>query len=350
MSEKTFNNVKITSSFDIPEAKENLVSGETIGKHFGKIAKHMEDESIHHTVDDKLSDTSTNPVQNKAIKAELDKKADKTDIPSSLPANGGNADTVNGRAGWRVPTLTSSGALWDASAPNINDACIQWDESNQYFKIKTLGGNNIAVDFADTIDGKHASEFAVSLTNLQFGSNRIAIPDSVNVGEWLVENAKSGNQYFISTRGSRTNLPDVSADWMWFSYDGNRYYARAWIGGTDTRDFVLNYVNSVGGWKEIYTSDNKPYVTGTFTVNVSDTEQTINVPLTFDPSAVFLFYRTNTVTIPMQTILTALNNTEYKIKIGVLNSNDLSTLSTGFGAIIKSWKGTTSAIEYIAYK
>ena len=65
MSEKTFNNVKITSSFDIPEAKENLVSGETIGKHFGKIAKHMEDESIHHTVDDKLSITSTNPLQNK---------------------------------------------------------------------------------------------------------------------------------------------------------------------------------------------------------------------------------------------------------------------------------------------
>lgn len=65
MSEKIFNNVKITSSFDIPEAKENLVSGETIGKHFGKIAKHMEDESIHHTVDDKLSITSTNPLQNK---------------------------------------------------------------------------------------------------------------------------------------------------------------------------------------------------------------------------------------------------------------------------------------------
>ena len=76
--ERIFNNVKITSSFEIPETRENLVSGETIGKHFGKIAKHMNDESIHHTVDNVLSDTSENPVQNKVIKIELDNKADKT--------------------------------------------------------------------------------------------------------------------------------------------------------------------------------------------------------------------------------------------------------------------------------
>ena len=50
------------------------------------------------TIDDTLSDTSTNPVQNKAVKAELDKKADKTDIPTSLPANGGDADTVGGKS------------------------------------------------------------------------------------------------------------------------------------------------------------------------------------------------------------------------------------------------------------
>ena len=76
--ERIFNNVKITSSFEIPETGGNLISGETIGKHFGKIAKHMNDESIHHTVDNVLSDTSENPVQNKVIKIELDNKADKT--------------------------------------------------------------------------------------------------------------------------------------------------------------------------------------------------------------------------------------------------------------------------------
>lgn len=38
------------------------------------------------TIDDKIG----------GIQTELDKKADKTDIPTSLPANGGNADTVGG--------------------------------------------------------------------------------------------------------------------------------------------------------------------------------------------------------------------------------------------------------------
>lgn len=62
MSEKTFDNVKITSSFDVPETGGNLVSGETIGKHFGKISKHIGDTDIHHTHSnkaalDKLSET-----------------------------------------------------------------------------------------------------------------------------------------------------------------------------------------------------------------------------------------------------------------------------------------------------
>lgn len=43
MSEKTFNDVKITSSFTMPETREKLVSGETIGQHFGKIAKVIDD-------------------------------------------------------------------------------------------------------------------------------------------------------------------------------------------------------------------------------------------------------------------------------------------------------------------
>ena len=47
------------------------------------------------TIDDALSDTSKNPVQNKVINAALNSKAELSDIPTSLPANGGNADTVN---------------------------------------------------------------------------------------------------------------------------------------------------------------------------------------------------------------------------------------------------------------
>ena len=56
-------------------------------------------------IDTALSATSTNPVQNKIINTALSGKAnsshthsksDITDFPSALPANGGNADTVDG--------------------------------------------------------------------------------------------------------------------------------------------------------------------------------------------------------------------------------------------------------------
>ena len=59
-----------------------------------------EDGTLHGAmsieVDSELSATSMNPVQNSVITKELNKKADSKDIPTSLPANGGNADTVNG--------------------------------------------------------------------------------------------------------------------------------------------------------------------------------------------------------------------------------------------------------------
>ena len=63
-------------------------------------------------------------------------------------ADGGNAATVNGRPAFRIPTLDGSGNLWDASTPNANDLYAQWDASKQYFKLKTFGGNNVAVDIA----------------------------------------------------------------------------------------------------------------------------------------------------------------------------------------------------------
>ena len=165
-----------------------------------------------------------------------------SDIPSSLPARGGDADTVGGHT---VMTDVPENAVFTDTVPDLSGYARLTDIPSS---LPANGGN------ADTLNGKHASEFAMSLTNLQFGSNRIELPDGVNVGEWLVENAKSGNLYFIASKGSRTNLPNVSADWMWFSYDGNRYFARAWTADNGTTEFVLNNVNVVGGWKEISTT------------------------------------------------------------------------------------------------
>lgn len=96
--ERIFNNVKITSSFEIPETRENLVSGETIGQHFGKIAKVINDLengefSSKTTIDAELSDTSTNPVQNKVVKQAIDNKADKSLYGDSTINVGRKADS-----------------------------------------------------------------------------------------------------------------------------------------------------------------------------------------------------------------------------------------------------------------
>lgn len=113
------------------------------------------------------------------------------------------------------------------------------------------GARHNAFEITKTGGKLHDRDIGISCTHAETAALRIGIPEDVDVAQWLTQNAKSGMQYFISTKGSRTGLPNASADWMWFSYDGNRYLARAWVGDTHTADFVLDVVNSIGGWKEI---------------------------------------------------------------------------------------------------
>ena len=140
------------------------------------------------TIDDTLSDTSKNPVQNKVINAALNSKANLSDIPTELPANGGNADSLNG---FTVPNSgldllgnpTASGgrpvlgafddsngatAFYDIRESNGDIARLQinpyqdpvfkvykYVASTDTWSLKTVGN-------ADTLDGKHASDFALS--------------------------------------------------------------------------------------------------------------------------------------------------------------------------------------------
>lgn len=218
---------------------------------------------------------------NSYTKSESDAKyAQKTDIPSSLPANGGNAATVGGVGIANLRQITQTVINTLPAVPN--------------------GEADFLVN-CDTSD-----------TSFPYWYGHLSIRYGSYTGEYVAIFRTTGND--------------------------NKVYYNTYL------------TNHWSGWQEIYTSYNKPYVTGTFTVNTSDTEQTISVPLTFNPSVVLLFTRQITLVVPKQIILIALSGTEYKIKIGVPNSGDLSALSTGFEAIINSWKGTASTIEYIAYK
>ena len=133
-------------------------------------------------------------------KSESDAKyAQKTDIPSSLPANGGNADTLG---------------------------------------------------------GKSPSDFVEALTIQQTNYTRILIPDNVDVKSWLLENAKIGTVYYVMPGcQGQINLPPMTVyGWAWFLFDGIRYVAKVMVSDVSAKYYLLDYINISGDWKEISTT------------------------------------------------------------------------------------------------
>ena len=214
-------------------------------------------------------------------------EAIKGKMPTSLPANGGNADyatkagnadTVNGRRAYRISTLDENANLFDANAENINDAYLQWDGS-KYFKLRTFGENLTAVDYAtnaDTLDGLHADDFVNAATNI------IQIPSNVDVPAWILANGKRYQQYMTNNGNTgMANIPNDSVDWVWYWFDGTNIIAREWATG---RYYICDVVNGgFSGWKDIYTSRYKPYVKGVVSL---DSNGKANVSFGFDPSFV----------------------------------------------------------------
>lgn len=112
------------------------------------------------------------------------------------------------------------------------------------------GGN------ADTVDGKHAADFVEAITNAQTATTRILIPNDVDVADWLIKNAKIGTVYYRTQYSTgQTNLPPIpDIAWAWFLFDGIRYFCKVMINDYSSRDFLLDNVNFIRGWKEISTT------------------------------------------------------------------------------------------------
>lgn len=136
---------------------------------------------------------------------------------------------------------TTGGKLHDKNIATLNDIPTS---------LPANGGN------ANTIGGKSADDFVEALTLSQTVNSRIKIPDNVDVTNWLIENAKIGTMYYRDPNSQgQTNLPPVAnISWAWTSFDGNNYFARVMIDNYSTRDFLLNLANFAGGWKEISTT------------------------------------------------------------------------------------------------
>lgn len=109
-----------TPIYTVPTANAGLVSGEKLGTAFGKIARavasliaHIANKSNPHSVtkaqvglgnvdntsdvNKPISSATQTALNGKSDKAHKHKTADISDMPSALPADGGNSDTVDGK-------------------------------------------------------------------------------------------------------------------------------------------------------------------------------------------------------------------------------------------------------------
>ena len=107
---------------------------------------------------------------------------DITNFPSSLPANGGNADTVDGSHAWQMQTLSNEGGTHGTA----HILTCQYTNSEGLFRFK-IPDHQIIVNKADyansasnadTVDGYHVSK---GVTAGEFGV-RVAQISNVDIG------------------------------------------------------------------------------------------------------------------------------------------------------------------------
>ena len=137
------------------------------------------------------------------------------------------------------------------------------------------GGN------ADTVDGLHADDF-VNATD----KGQIQIPNNVDVPSWIYANGKRFQRYM--TNGDNIgliNVPNNSIVHVWYWYDGLNILARENSSG---KYYICDMINGVfSGWKDVYTSGYKPYVTGTLSEQANDSPVTLGFTIfDFTPSKV----------------------------------------------------------------
>lgn len=164
---------------------------------------HKNDTTAHVTADEK---------GNWNAKAEL------SDIPTTLPANGGNADTLGGisaselkRVAGAVMGGASAGVQWAGVDCQKGDVHTRMQVDADYDRIllfkSTDGGTSweeIPLGNADTVDGKHVDDFAQQRgytsdcdEAIAFGTYDIS-PDSVN--------APTPNYYLVKTEPGSSGI------------------------------------------------------------------------------------------------------------------------------------------------
>ena len=255
----------------------------------------------------------------------------KTDIPTSLPANGGNADyaaaagnadTVDNKHYTDFSQNAVLSTIEQVNDPNIesgiysaenvsmsfsSDVASNWfmlivnkhrsssgygtqiaipydngEQRGTFYRVCHAGnwGNWIRIadgGNADTLNGLHADDFVNANDR-----DQIQIPSNADVPAWIYENGKRYQRYMTnSTNAGMTNIPNDSINWVWYWFDGLNIFALEMGTG---KHYICDVINGIfSGWKDVYTSGYKPYVTGVVAV---DSNGKANVSFGFNPSFV----------------------------------------------------------------
>lgn len=218
----------------------------------------IEAEANKTIVDSTLSDTSDNPVQNNVVTKALNNKAENkhthnkseiNDFPDSLPANGGNADTVNGHnvnsdvpanakftdtvythpttsGNKHIPSGGSSGQIlgWQS------DGIAKWianENSGGYIDLGQFNNNNRTINL-DTY--KPYAECDSK------GDNTT----------WFVPNDRNCVAWIRSIDNTGTNPPQIGGSEIWF------YFRSTMVNGMPLQEIVVYAAVNDGTPKNTY--------------------------------------------------------------------------------------------------
>ena len=273
------------------------------------------------------------------LKAVLE--AVKGKIPTSLPANGGNADYaanadkldglhadefIKANSGGDVAitgNLIVDGYIAgsNASSSDHNHALLMGHDFQDYWDFFEYGGLfrfYKSQSGTDTLLGKITSNGWEGnvVGNVTGSINGWSIYNHLN-DDFDADNAKSIGIYRINS-GHGSNLPTANGYDIFVINQGG-YITQLAI--ADNATMYIRYwdFSSWHSWREVYTSGNKPYVTGSISVSYSTESQNFEF-LNFTPSAVICKYASryeNEGTIKWATPITngfkvTINSTEAK--------------------------------------
>ena len=147
---------------------------------------------------------------------------------AAIEAHAGNAD---------IHVTAAEKATWNGKA----------ELSDIPTKLPADGGN------AATLGGFSAEDFVLSAHDN--ASNQIQIPDNVDIPVWIANNAKLYTRYYSNTFNTGlTNIPGGdSNDWVWYYTDGLNIIAtgnmskKVWISAVINQEFR--------GWTQINSTD-----------------------------------------------------------------------------------------------